>query len=160
MALNEQEKCLIQRFRSAVESYAVRELFGGSPVRIDREDAALLSSRFPTEPHLWYVLTIQPCLRQFHIGIVTDDADRSKDFERMMADTGLTYPEFVQLGFEAAGLAWRDPPVQHFRDHRNEFFFSTPVGVTSIDVLDDERTVQKAEQMLRGYHLAFSGQVV
>jgi len=160
MALREREKRFIERFRSAIESYALGELFGGSAARMDREDGSWLSSRFPAEPHLWYVLTIQPFLEQFQIGLVTDDPDRSKDFERMIADTGLTCAEFVQLGFEAAGLRWQDPPVQHFRDHRNEFFYWTPVDVACLDVLEDHGTVRKAEQMLRGYYLVFSGQVV
>jgi len=158
MRLTQEQQSTIRRFREAVESYALRELFTGAPVRID--DEAVLASRFSSGPHVWYVLGIQPSLPQFHVGLVTDDPDRSRDFERMIEETGVTIREFVQLGFEAAGLVWRDPPVHHYRDRWNAFFFVTPVDVPSVDVLASPDVVHKAERMLRGYHLAFSGRVV
>jgi len=159
MALKERERQHVHAFREAVESYAVREGIGCEPERVDHPGEAVLSSRFSAGPHQWYVLTVQPFLPQFSAGALTDDPFCDKDFERLSLQAGLTKPEFVQLGFEAAGLVWRDPPVQHFRDRDNVYYFVTPVDLPSFEMLTEAATIDKAKRMLLGYHLAFSGRV-
>jgi hypothetical protein len=159
MALNETQRKQIETFRDSVETDVESEGIGSHPERADRPDDSALSSHFPVGPHLWYALTVKPFLPQFLVGIVTDDPFRNEDFQQLIRGTSLTMPEFVQLGFEAAGLVWRDPPVHHYRDRDNIFYFVTPVDLPSLTVLEEPSIMDKARRMMRGYHWAFSGRV-
>lgn len=159
MALDTTQHKQIQAFRDSVETYVAREGIGSQVERLDRPDDSVLSSRFAVGPHLWYALTLKPFLPQFLAGIATDDPFRNEDFQQFIRETSLTMPEFVQLGFEAVGLVWRDPPVHHYRDHENVFYFVTPVDLPSLTVLEEPSIMDKARRMMRGYHWAFSGRV-
>jgi len=159
MPLDEQTRQIIRAFRAWIES-AVNDGLR-SVEHHDREDESLLATRWKVNNHLWYEMTVRPFLPQVRVGVMTDDPWRSGDFERMIADAGFTIQEFVALGFEAAGLDWPDPPVEHYRERGEEwgecFYFVTPLDLSSIEQLADEAFREKASRILAGYRHAFSG---
>ena len=155
MTLDDHQRQIIDAFRTWIESAVDDEL--RSIERHDREDESVLATRWKVNNHLWYEVAVRPLLPQVRIGVMTDDPWRSKDFEQMIADSSLTIQEFVGLGFEAAGLDWPDPPVEHYREWDRYFYFVTPTDLKSIEQLADEAFREKASRILAGYQHAFSG---
>jgi len=125
--------------------------------RHDRADGSLLASRFSTaeNPHVWLELGIRPQIPQVRIGILTDDRWKSEDFEEKIEESGDSMREFVEMGFEEAGLEWLDPPVEHFREDRQYFYFSTALDLCATEELTQPAVMKKVRQMLEGYYHAF-----
>lgn len=125
--------------------------------RHDRSDGSLLATRFMTaeNPHVWLELAIRPQIPQVRIGILTDDRWKSEDFEEKIEESGDSMREFVEMGFEEAGLEWLDPPVEHFREDRQFFYFSTALDLSAPEELAQPAVMKKVRQMLDGYYHAF-----
>ena len=68
--------------------------------------------------------------------------------------------EFVELGFDEAGLEWKSPPVEHFRDAGTHFYFATPLDLAEIAELETDEPRGKALRMLEGYLIAFGPAVI
>lgn len=157
MPHDEQQRRLADDFRDHIESALAPDEAFGPPIRHDREDGSTLATRWVMEEHVWFELAVRPTLPQMRVGILTDDRWRSEDFEQLIEDSGDTMQEFVELGFETAGLEWLEPPVEHYREHGQFFYFATPVDLKELAQLADEAIRDQAVRMLRGYQLAFSG---
>jgi hypothetical protein len=114
-----------------------------------------LTTRFPVADHLWIELGVRPQIPQIRAGIMTDDRWVSEDLEQAIEDSGDSMSEFVELGFDEAGLEWVDPPVEHYREQGQYFYFSTGFEVAGIEALNDPATRDKTIKMLRGYLTAF-----
>jgi hypothetical protein len=125
------------------------------PGRVAREDGTAISLRFEVAAHVWLDLTLRPDVPQVRAGIMTDDRWVSEDLEQAIEDSGDTMSEFVELGFEEADLAWLGPPVEHYREQGQYFYFSTGFEPSSTAALVEPDVMVKAERMVRGYYLAF-----
>lgn len=152
---------LDRQMRTAIESFRARivEAIGdrwGPPVRLDRDDAEAITTRWRLEPHLWCELTIRPFLAQVRVGVVTDDAWRDRDYEQFIIDEDYTPSEFVASGFGEEGLTWEDPPVEHYRDGEDLFRFVTPLEIGQLARLAEADCVDQARRMLLGYARAFT----
>lgn len=159
MPLNPSDRELIARFRDRFEAqYRNDERFFGVQ-RYDRPDESTLATRFEVGPNLWLELTVRPFLPQARAGILTDDRWKSEDLEQAIEDTGDTMEEFVEMGFDEAGLAWKEPPVEHYRDQGKHFYFATPLELEKIGQLGEEAAFDKLRRMFEGYYRAFEGAI-
>lgn len=155
MALSASDRERIARFRESFEArYAGDERFDGS-ARDDRPDGSSLATRFAVGENLWIELCVRPGIPQVRAGIVTDSRWVSEDLEQVIEDSGDTMSEFVELGFEDAGLEWLDPPVEHYREGGKYFYFSTGIELERLEQLDDEAVADRIRRMLEGYYAAF-----
>ena len=151
-----QEMELIEAFRAGVEALASTRL--GLPLaeRHDREDHWILTTRWSIERRWWLELTVRPTLPQIRVAAVTDDRDRSRDAERMIAESSLTPREFMGAAFREAGLHWPEPPVEHYREGADRFCFATPLDIESLSELAGEAIRDRVLRMLDGYCRCFS----
>lgn len=156
MSLNADQLKLIATFRDWMESAVDRGDALGVPQRQDREDHSTLATRWPAGEHTWLELTVRPFIPQVRSGIMTDDRRKNEQLEQMIEDSGDTVREFVDLGFEAAGLDWSDPPVEHYRDQGKYFYFATPLDLESIRQLGEQSLRDKVKGLLNGYRRAFT----
>lgn len=156
MPLDSATRAAIGRFRERFEQkYAADERFG-PPLRIDREDESTLSTRFPLAEHLWLELAVRPFLPQLRVGIVTDDRWKSEDLEDAIESSGDEMDEFIEAGFEEAGLTWKAPPVEHYRDQGKYFYFATPLALAAAGQVADAPVFEKVCRMFEGYYEAFA----
>lgn len=142
-------------FRSGVEKAVLRDEEFDTVTRDDRADGAALVSRFPVAEKLWIDLTIRPAIPQIRAGIVTDDRWVNEELEDAIEETGDSMAEFVELGFDEAGLDWREPVVEHYREQGKYFYFSTGFELPDLSALKDPEIAEKTIQMLKGYYEAF-----
>jgi hypothetical protein len=145
----------VEAFRSEIERAAAAYPGFGELWREDRPDGAALASRFAVAPRVWIELVIRPQVPQIRAGIMTDDRWRNEELEEAIEETGDTMGEFVELGFDEAGLEWREPIVEHYRDQGKYFCFSTALDLSGPAQFSDRSVVERAAQMLRGYYEAF-----
>lgn len=148
-----------ESFRSAVESALLASDDFTSVEHDDRDDGSSLVSRFPVADNLWIDLTIRPAIPQIRAGIVTDDRWVNEELEDAIEETGDTMPEFVELGFDEAGLDWSEPVVEHYREQGKYFYFSTGWELADAAAIADDATKNKTVQMLKGYYEAFRGAI-
>jgi len=160
MALSEQDLERIESFRDFVETSCAGDDRYGSPSRHDREDGSILATRFEAGPQCWFEMAIRPNIPQIRVGFLTDDRWKSEEIEQAIEDSGDTMQEFVELGFEEAGLEWPDPIVEHFREAGKYFYFSTPLTLDELAGLDQDEVRNKALRMLEGYLIAFGPAIV
>lgn len=158
MSVNEEQWRLIADFRGWIEHHVNGTVNWGHAERHDREDGSMLATRWPAGEHVWYEVAVRPLLPQVRVSILTDDRWSSEELEQTIEDSGDTMSEFVELGFETAGLEWPAPPVEHYREHAQFFYFATPLDLTAVTDVADEAIRRKVLQMLEGYYHAFSGE--
>jgi hypothetical protein len=157
MTLNDDQRRGIAEFRAWIESHVGTGSRLGRPERHDREDESTLATRWPAGENLWYEVAVRPLLPQLRVGILTADRWKSEELEQKIEDSGDTMSEFVELGFETAGLEWPAPPVEHYREQARYFYFATPLDLTRLEDIWDEAIRRKVLQMLEGYYHAFDG---
>lgn len=157
MALTDTQRAIISDFRAEVEA-RIGASGGESPARCDREDESTLVTRWPAGEHVWYELAVRPFLPQVRVAVLTDDRWKSEEFEQKIEDSGDTMSEFVELGFDSAGLTWTSPPVEHYREHGKYFYFATPLELESIEQLSSQAMRDKVVQMSAGYRTAFGAE--
>ena len=157
MPLTDSQQQAIRDFRTWIERGLAGDARFSPPARDDRADHSTLATRWAASvnPHVWFEVAVRPFLPQVRIGLLTDDRWKSEDLEEKIQESGDSMSEFVGLGFEEKGLAWAEPPVEHYRDQLKYFYFATPLEIKSLDELAHDSTRIKARQMLDGYHLAF-----
>ena len=59
-----------------------------------------------------------------------------------------------------AGLDWDEPPVEHYREGGEFFYFATPLELDDLGDLDWPETRNKVVRMLEGYLVAFGSAIV
>src|SRR5262245_49829651 len=159
MPLSDSDRKLVSDFRAALEhSYARDDRFLRL-VRDDRPDDSVLASRFAVLDDVWLELTVRPFVPQLRAAIVTTDRWKNEELEERIEETGDTMSEFLELGFDEAGLDWRAPQVEHYRDQGKYFCFATGLELPSLRSLADAATQDKARRMLEGYYHAFRGAI-
>lgn len=155
MPLSARDQQLVRDFRERFESrYRGDKRFRGVS-RLDRDDGSTLATHFEVAPRLWLELTIRPGIPQLRTGILTDDRWKNEDLEDKIEETGDTMNEFVELGFQEAGLEWLNPPVEHYRDQGKYFCFATAIELPSLAALEEPAVLDKACRMFEGYFEAF-----
>ncbi|QDV89202.1 hypothetical protein RAS2_02660 [Phycisphaerae bacterium RAS2] len=157
MVITAAQRDLVDSFRSSFEDAFARDDRFKAPARHDRPDGSTLAVRWPTaaNEHVWLEIAVRPLIPQVRVGILTDDRWKSEDFEEKIEESGDTMSEFVEMGFEEAGLTWLDPPVEHYREDRTFFYFATAVELPRLDDLAMPAVREKARQMFEGYFHAF-----
>lgn len=157
MVITAAQRDLVDSFRSSFEDAFARDERFKTPARHDRPDGSTLAVRWPTaaNEHVWLEIAVRPLIPQVRVGILTDDRWKSEDFEEKIEESGDTMSEFVEMGFEEAGLTWLDPPVEHYREDRTFFYFATAVELPRLDDLATPAVREKARQMFEGYFHAF-----
>lgn len=156
MPLTEGDLKHIEQFRDHVAQAMGRDERFGPAVRSAREDMSSFLMRFPIAPSCWVEATVRPYIPQVRVGFVTDDRWKSEEAEDAIEDSGDTMPEFVEMGFEDAGLTWEEPPVEHYRNPEKFFYFATPFELKSLAELDLPETRDRTLRMLKGYCNAFA----
>lgn len=155
MSLRPEQAALVEEFRSAFERRYADDPRFRSRVRRDREDGSTLSTHFQVADSLYLEVAIRPGIPQLRAGILTDDRWKNEDLEDAIEESGDTMSEFVELGFDEAGLDWPNPPVEHYRDQGRYFCFSTAFELAGLEQLRDPATAQKLAAMFEGYYAAF-----
>lgn len=159
MTTEAQAQAAVEEFRGKLEAkFASDERFR-SVSRLDREDGSTLATHFQVADSLWLEIAVRPGIPQVRVGIVTDDRWKNEDLEDAIEETGDTMSEFVELGFDEAGLEWPNPPVEHYRDQGKYFCFTTAFEPDGLDALRDAGTLQKTTRMFEGYYEAFRGAI-
>ncbi len=146
---------LIERFRAGLEAGLRGDARIRSVLRDDRPDGTVLATRFEVAPQLWIELCLRPHIPQVRAGIVTDSRWLSEDLEQLIEDSGDTMSEFLELGFEEAGLSWPAPPVEHYREQGKYFYFSTGLELRDSSELADPAIADRVRRMFEGYYHAF-----
>jgi hypothetical protein len=159
MSLTVGELAVIELFRAEVQSLVEIRLGLSQAERHDRDDHWIMATRWPVARRWWLEMAVRPTLPQICVGLVTDDPDRSRDTEKLIADSNLTIQEFVGLGFKEAGLDWPEPVVVHCREGADRFCFVTPLELESLEDLASGAMRDKVLGMLDGYHRCFSGRM-
>ena len=155
MPLSDEDRATIEEYRAWLEASLTSEESVGSVERADREDESALASRFRIGENVWLELAVRPAALQLQASILTDDRWLSEEMEDAIRDSGDTMQEFVEMGFEEAGLDWEEPPVLHYREAGKHFYFSTPLDIGSMPALKEEALRVKSRQMVLGYRHAF-----
>jgi len=158
MSLSSGHQAAISEFRDWVERGLSADPRFDAPLRDDRADLSTLATRWVTRTnsHVWLEVAVRPFLPQVRVGLLTDDRWKSEDLEEKIQESGDTMSEFVGLAFEEHGLAWAEPPVEHYRDQMKYFYFATPIELKSLDDLAADAVRIKSRQMLDGYYAAFA----
>lgn len=159
MPLTNSDRELIKRIRGEFESHYSADPRFGPPQQLDREDESTLQSRFPVAEKLWIEWCLRPALPQFRAGIMTDDRWLSEELEEAIEETGDTMAEFIESGFEEAGLTWKNPIVEHYRDQGKYFYFATALDLKSLGELTSVEIAEKMRRMFEGYYEAFRGKI-
>ncbi|TWT42064.1 hypothetical protein RAS1_31920 [Phycisphaerae bacterium RAS1] len=166
MPLSTLDRQLIARFRDKLKArYAGDARFSSVSVD-DRRDESSFATRFAAAPHVWVDVVLRPHIPQLRAGIVSDDRWLNADFEDAIEASGDTMGEFVELGFEEAGLTWRSPIVEHYREISEDsasgsgqpatfFYFATAFELANLNALSDAAVFDKVCRMLEGYYEAF-----
>jgi len=147
----------VDSFRTALEDALKSDARFAGSTRHDRPDGATLACRWQSDanPQVWFEIAVRPLIPQVRVGILTDDRWKSEDLETKIEESGDTMGEFVEMGFEEAGLTWKDPIVEHFREDMKFFYFSTALNLALLDDLARPEIRTKARQMFDGYFHAF-----
>jgi hypothetical protein len=153
MALSDEQRQIIAAFRDWLE--ASTPPGGAALERFDREDESTLATRWPAAERTWWEVAVRPFLPQVRVGVLTDDRWKSEELEQRIEDSGDTKSEYVEEGFEAAGLSWSEPPVEHYREHGKFFYFATPLELGDVRELADDLVRTRVRQMLAGYRAVF-----
>jgi hypothetical protein len=157
MVLNQPQVDGVEAFRLALESELNNDPRFDESSRKDRPDGSTLATRWraAANPHVWFEVAVRPLIPQIRVGVLTDDRWKSEDFEEKIEESGDTMSEFVEMGFEEAGLTWLDPPVEHYREDMKFFYFATALELNHIDELNNDDIKQKVRRMFDGYFHAF-----
>lgn len=160
MPLNEDQSRWCKDFRDYIEDSAATDERYGPIQRQDRDDQSLFASRFEMAPKCWLEVALRPFIPQVRIGFLTTDRWKSEDAESMIEDSGDSMSEFVGVGFNDAGLDWDEPPVEHFREAGQFFYFATPLEIEDLRELESDEIRNKTLRMLEGYLIAFGPTMV
>lgn len=155
MPLSNVDQACVERFRDEVERRCAADARFGPARRHDRADGSWLASHFDVAPRLWLELLVRPAVPQVRAGIVTDDRWRNEELEEKIEESGDTMEEFIELGFDEAGLDWVEPPVQHRREDGVHFVFATALELKTLAQLDDAGVRERVWKMFEGYYAAF-----
>jgi hypothetical protein len=157
MMLTAAQRDLCDSFLSCIEEAFRDDARLSGVERRDRPDGSTLALRWPSaaNPRVWFEVALRPLIPQVRAGVLTDDRWKSEDLETRIEESGDSMSEFVELGFEEAGLSWLNPPVEHYREETKYFYFATAFEPPRLEALADPAVRTKARQMLAGYLHAF-----
>ena len=155
MAFSDEDHELIEAFRTYVEDSVANDDRYGECVRLDRDDASTMAMRFEATPTCWFEVALRPLIPQVRIAFLTTDRWLSEELEQAIQDSGDSMEEFVGLGMDEAGLDWDEPPVEHYRDGGEFFYFATPLPIDELRDIERDQVRNKVLRMLDGYLIAF-----
>jgi len=155
MSLTPAQQTLVAACRRRFTARLADDARFGSPEPHDRPDGTSLALRFPVATGLALELAVRPLVPQLRVGLLTEDRWLNEDLEQAIEDSGDSMSEFVELGFEEAGLSWPDPPVEHYREQGRWFYFATAWEPCSLVELASDAALDRAAAMFAGYHEAF-----
>jgi len=145
----------IEAFRTYIEESVANDDRYGSRARHDREDGSTLATRFEAGGACWFEIALRPNIPQVRVGFVTTDRWKSEEVETAIEESGDSMQEFVGIAMEEVGLDWPEPPVEHYRQAGEYFYFATPLALDELADLDGDEVRDKTLKMLEGYLIAF-----
>ncbi|UCC29077.1 MAG: hypothetical protein JSU86_12835 [Phycisphaerales bacterium] len=160
MPLDELSREKIEDFRTYIEDSVATDDRYGPAQRHDQEDESTLAMRFEAGPSCWFEVVVRPMIPQIRVGFVTDDPMISEEIEQAIQESGGSMEQFVGLGFGEAGLDWGDPPVEHFDEGGEHFYFATALELDEVPDVDLTEIRNKTLRMLEGYLIAFGPAIV
>lgn len=159
MPLDPHQREHIRLFRDRFRNRFAADPRFGEITLDDRPDDSTLAMRFAVGEKLWLEMAIRPFIPQVRAGIMTEDRWISEDLETAIEESGDTMSEFVEMGFDEAGLTWKNPIVEHYMERPGEnqkrFYFATALELPSLDDLGQPATFDKVRGMLEGYYESF-----
>ena len=155
MPLTEQDRDRIESFRTFIADTVATDARYGSASPNDREDESTLATRFSAGPSCWFEVAVRPFIPQLRVGFLTDDRWKSEELEQAIQDSGDTMSEFLGVALQDAGLDWPEPPVEHYREGGQYFYFATPLAIDELRDLESDELRDKTLRMLEGYLIAF-----
>lgn len=155
MAFSEEDHEVIEAFRTYIEDSVANDDRYGACKRLDRDDASTLALRFEATPTCWFEVALRPLIPQIRVAFLTNDRWLSEELEQAIQDSGDSMEEFVGVGMNEAGLDWDEPPVEHYRDGGEFFYFATPLVIEELPDLERDQVRNKVVRMLEGYLIAF-----
>lgn len=155
MAFSEEDHEVIEAFRTYIEDSVANDDRYGACNRLDRDDASTLALRFEATPTCWFEVALRPLIPQIRVAFLTNDRWLSEELEQAIQDSGDSMEEFVGVGMNEAGLDWDEPPVEHYRDGGEFFYFATPLAIEELPDLERDQVRNKVVRMLEGYLIAF-----
>ncbi len=155
MAFSEEDHELIEAFRTYIEDSVENDDRYGACNRLDRNDASTLAMRFEVTPTCWFEVALRPVIPQIRVAFLTNDRWLSEELEQAIQDSGDSMEKFVGVGMNEAGLDWDEPPVEHYHDGGEFFYFATPLSIDELPDLERDQVRNKVLRMLEGYLIAF-----
>jgi len=155
MPLTEQDRERIEAFRTFIADTVATDIRYGLSERHDRDDESTLATRFNPGPACWFEVAVRPLIPQVRVGFLTDDRWKSEELEQAIQDSGDTMSEFLGVALQDAGLDWPEPPVEHYREGEQYFYFATPLSIDELADLDSDEVRDKTLRLLEGYLIAF-----
>ena len=155
MSLSEEAHEQIDAFLEYVEDLSKSDDRYGTAARCTGLDESSLATRFEVEPSCWLEVGVQPEVPQIYVALVTQSASASKEIVEAIRECEEPLSGVVEGAFEAAGLTWADPPVDHESVDGESFHCATPLEIEDLDDLDRPELRSKAVRMLEGYFIAF-----
>ncbi|MEK6799694.1 MAG: hypothetical protein AABZ12_12065 [Planctomycetota bacterium] len=155
MPISDDDRDRIEAFRVFVEDATAGDDRYGEPSRDDRDDGSMLATRFAVAPNCWLEVGLGPMIPQVRVGVVTTDRWKSEEMEELIESSGDSMEEFVGAGMSEVGLDWEAPPVEHYREAGQYFYFATPLKLDELRDLESDAVRDKTLRMLEGYMIAF-----
>jgi hypothetical protein len=154
MPLDDKDQNSVDAFRTYIEDSVASDDRYGPAQRHDRKDGSTLATRFEVGSSCWLEVALRPLIPQIRVGFVTNDRVKIEEVEQAIQESGDTMEKFVGLGFAEAGLDWKEPPVEHYSEDGEHFYFATPLEVDELVDLDLDEARNKTLRMLEGYLIA------
>ena len=155
MALSERDRQWVEEFLDYVEGIVAGDDRYGPSARHDHQDESVLAVRFDAGGACYFEVAVRPFVPQVRVAFLTSDRWKNEEIEQAIQDSGDTMAEFVEAAFADARLDWSAPPVEHYRDAGELFYFATPLEVEDVVDLDLSDVRGKVVRMLEGYLIAF-----
>ena len=154
MALSENDRAVVEAFRTFMEDSVGADERYGTGSRHDKPDGSQIATRFHAGGSCWFELAVTPAKPEVRVGFVTDDLVTNDGMMELIADAGQTMSEFVGVGFQDAGLDWPDPPVNH-AEQGGSYSFTTPLEIEDLSDLDSDEIRDRVTRMIEGYLISF-----
>ena len=155
MLISEEDRKRIEAFLTYIEDFNAADERYGQPSRHNKTDGSIFLTRFEAGPAAWLEVAVRPTIPQVRVAFLTDNAAKNEEVTEALETAEESLEELLEIGMEEAGLRWGKPPVEHYRDDEDCFYYATPLNIEDLYDLDDEVIRGKTCRMLEGHLITF-----